>query len=709
MSRRGSERSWHGYMRLMLGLAAVGWTAWHPLQMAMVPGAQDPLPMRLAVALAALLALAMTWVPGISRAWIERAFVVVGALLTAHVFVLVRVNAMNTAYITAALIVLPAASACMPSLRTLGILLGLAMALALFAVDFTVSDVADAHFLAAMATEVAVLLPALAMRLRLTRKLSATAETLDTILDNAATGIARIDRSGNFVRVNRGFAEMLEQSPQSLIGQPWTGLVHPDERARAEESLRSVLAFGDRAQDGVSAYYRVQSAKGRTVWVRTVGRSLADESGKVDGLVVVAADVTKERELELVFNGQQRLLELLADGTAKQDVMRAAVAMVSEQIEPIGVIALRMSEDNARVMPLASHGVEDEIRMRYVDASTADWAMLAGTATASHKLAVSIFGMPWAEAFYAAAEKVGIRAAFAAPAIGKKGQVLGAIEVHLGQARLPTEHEERIVAAAAEVLGLALERAQIERLIDEQKATITASAKMASLGEMAAGIAHEINNPMTIIKGRSYLIRKLHESGKLSPEELVRACDSIDQTVQRVTKIIQGLKTFARSDAFDVKSCSLVTTVVADTLAFCAERFRAHGIRLDVEGVGSELWTLCRPTQISQVLLNLLGNAFDAVETLHDPWVRLEVRDAGEEIEMIVSDSGAGIPAATREKIFQPFFSTKEIGKGTGLGLSISLGIVKDHGGRLWVDAAAANTRFVLALPKAERPAEAAA
>lgn len=139
-------------------------------------------------------------------------------------------------------------------------------------------------------------------------------------------------------------------------------------------------------------------------------------------------------------------------------------------------------------------------------------------------------------------------------------------------------------------------------------------------------------------------------------------------------------------------------------MAFCRERFKHHGIELSLESTTSEFAVECRPTQISQAILNLLNNAFDAVENLAEKWVRVSVKDMGVALTVAVTDSGKGIPKNIRNKILQPFFTTKEVGKGTGLGLSISRGIVAGHGGQLFIDASAPNTSFVIRLPKRQNP-----
>ena len=117
--------------------------------------------------------------------------------------------------------------------------------------------------------------------------------------------------------------------------------------------------------------------------------------------------------------------------------------------------------------------------------------------------------------------------------------------------------------------------------------------------------------------------------------------------------------------------------------------------------VGAEpLVANCRAVEISQVLLNLIGNAVDAVEDAQDKWLKIAVLDLGPFIEIAVTDSGRGISEAARKKLFQPFFTTKEIGKGTGLGLSISQGIMVAHKGEIRFDLNSPHTRFVVRLLK---------
>lgn len=234
----------------------------------------------------------------------------------------------------------------------------------------------------------------------------------------------------------------------------------------------------------------------------------------------------------------------------------------------------------------------------------------------------------------------------------------------------------------------------------EKELQLMHASKMSSLGEMSAGIAHEINNPLAIIQGKSYQIRKCAGIESPDREQMIKLTDDIDRTVQRISKIVKGLRNFSRDGERDPFEKKQMKTLIDETLSFCLSRFNNHGIKLEVSPVPDSLTIECRPTPISQVILNILNNAFDAVENLDQKWVRLAIEEVQGYIEIRITDSGHGIPVAIRRKILEPFFTTKEVGKGTGLGLSISHGIILAHNGSLEIDASCPNTCFKIRLPK---------
>lgn len=218
-------------------------------------------------------------------------------------------------------------------------------------------------------------------------------------------------------------------------------------------------------------------------------------------------------------------------------------------------------------------------------------------------------------------------------------------------------------------------------------------SKFSALGVMSSGIAHEINNPLTVIKAKVYQIKKnIHNT---NADKMLDDLDIISKTTDRIYKIVKGLRSFARDASEDPFENLTSSQIIQASLDLCQERFQQFGVQV-IRNQVSDFPISGRESQLVQVLVNLLSNAFDAIQNLDSKWIQVDIYD----YEIAVTDSGSGIPKAIAEKLMQPFFTTKEAGKGVGLGLSISKGIIADHGGRLYLDSTTANTRFVIEFPK---------
>ena len=171
-------------------------------------------------------------------------------------------------------------------------------------------------------------------------------------------------------------------------------------------------------------------------------------------------------------------------------------------------------------------------------------------------------------------------------------------------------------------------------------------------------------------------------------------------TTERITNIINNLKTFSRDAKDDKREVCRLQDLVDETLSLCGENFRLNNIALEVE-VAPGIECQCQSVRLSQVLMNLVNNSFDAVKALDEKWLRIEGRENGPMVELVVTDSGSGIPADVADQMLDPFFTTKAVGQGTGLGLSISSGIITEHGGRLCFNPDHKNTQFIAELPRA--------
>lgn len=234
----------------------------------------------------------------------------------------------------------------------------------------------------------------------------------------------------------------------------------------------------------------------------------------------------------------------------------------------------------------------------------------------------------------------------------------------------------------------------------EQTVKLIHTSRMAALGEMAAGIAHEINNPLMVISGNlQQLERKIARNNNVENTTWLKHTGSSLQAINRVTKIINGLRLFSQqSDNLPRKNVSL-NVIIEETLSFCGEMLKARYVRLEVDNIPDVLIE-CHSVQISQVLINIIKNAEDAVKTQEDEhrWVKLRFETNNQAVLIHVSNGGNKIAKEITDKLFLPFFTTKPVGEGTGLGLSISKGIMQEHGGDLKFNDIENQTTFTISL-----------
>lgn len=232
----------------------------------------------------------------------------------------------------------------------------------------------------------------------------------------------------------------------------------------------------------------------------------------------------------------------------------------------------------------------------------------------------------------------------------------------------------------------------------EQELKLIHSSKLASLGEMSGQIAHEINNPLAVISGRVQHLRLKAEQGILSPDYAIDVAQKIEQTVDRISKIIRALKVISRQDKGETMDRVDLSRLIEDVCEVVLERLRSSGIELRLN-VSKHVFVKGRAVQLEQVLMNLLNNAMDAVSKADNAWIKLDLDQNENWVTLSVIDSGPGISEDVQLRLMEPFFTTKPLGRGTGIGLSISRSIVETHHGVLEYDANSPNTRFFFRIP----------
>jgi len=240
-----------------------------------------------------------------------------------------------------------------------------------------------------------------------------------------------------------------------------------------------------------------------------------------------------------------------------------------------------------------------------------------------------------------------------------------------------------------------------QRLESEQH--LLHASKMATLGEMSTGIAHELNQPLSVIKSSSsFCLKKIRKEERLKQEILVTLMEKIDANVDRAEKIIHHMRQFARKSEIKLVPVQ-INDVLQRTFEMFNQQLKIHGIEVGWDKKELPM-ILADPDRLEQVFINLIMNARDAIEakwkgqgqpsgTGDEITIETRVETSSQSLDqdpvdlliIEVEDSGTGIDSGVEERLFEPFFTTKEVGKGTGLGLSISYGIIKDCGGRIRV------------------------
>lgn len=277
-------------------------------------------------------------------------------------------------------------------------------------------------------------------------------------------------------------------------------------------------------------------------------------------------------------------------------------------------------------------------------------------------------------------------------------------KIKLHRTSIYRNRELKLTAEITNKLNQELEKKIEERTkeITKIQAQLFQTSKLATLGEMSAGLAHEINQPLGGIALIAKSFRKLMERNRLTEEEIASGLYDIETQVKRMTKIIQHIRTFARQETLKFIQVDVKETFES-ALSLLQEQLRIHQIELEFK-IDSEVPRISgEPYQLEQVWINLISNARDAMDekekqiangilqvpdyrkmlsisSRNDPHARI--------VEVTIIDNGIGMSDTIRDKIFQPFFTTKEIGQATGLGLSISYGIIENHKGRIEVETA---------------------
>jgi PAS domain S-box-containing protein len=473
------------------------------------------------------------------------------------------------------------------------------------------------------------------------------ATLFEATFNQAAVGMAHVSLSGGWLKVNRKLCDIVGYTQAELQKISFQHVTHPDD-------LRTDLALVEKVLAGEIDTYSLEKRylkkNGEILWANLTVSLVRDEARRPLFFISVVEDIGHVvAQRRLIENQSKSFFELSRDLMLIMDFDGVLV-----KVNPALKDLLGFTDDELASRHFIDH-VHPEDRAR--------------TAALHLELETNVRVSEFENRY-----------------VCKDGRMR-----ILSWTATRIEGDQRIYAIARDITDA--RRLELER--HEQKLKIVAGSRMEALGRMAAGMAHEINNPLTVVYGQAILLGKMLNDTNLDRNRAQLMCDRVVSMSARIVDILNGLRTFSRDSTNDALRPHSLEEILTDTLAFCKERLKSTGIHLEVEAIPKGLQILCRPSQISQVLLNLINNAHDAVEDKATRSIYIELVTKPGFAGLAVRDSGGEIPPEQRANLFQPFFTTKEVGKGTGLGLSISKGLIDTHGGEIFLDTAPGPTRFV--------------
>jgi two-component system NtrC family sensor kinase len=400
--------------------------------------------------------------------------------------------------------------------------------------------------------------------------------------------------------------------------------------------------------------------------------------------------MTSSTKFENYFHVFTDIMRAMHSSTSLQEVLKVVVTKSAGVLDAKGALLRILNKETNRFDVRAAWGLGE----RYLSKGPVTTEKLLSHPSELYnvKIITDIWHAPRIE-YPQEAWDEGIRMMVDVP-LAVSEQMIGLIRLYLTKRRRFSDDELDFIITVAEQCACIIERVQ---LMENQQARFdhlaTQMDKMLSLGRMAAGIAHEINNPLAgILLYSSNMSKKVPQGGPLE-----EGLNIIIKETQRCKTIIQGLLEFAR-DREPQKVPADINAIMETALGILDNEFRLRHVGLERQQSENMVKTLLDENQIEQVFINLLLNAIHAVEENGSVTVKSAVNSKQKTVQVEITDNGCGIAADDIKKIFEPFYSTKA--KGTGLGLAVSYGIVKNHQGDIRVYSVPGKiTRFTVELP----------
>ena len=413
-------------------------------------------------------------------------------------------------------------------------------------------------------------------------------------------------------------------------------------------------------------------------------------------------ELAKSRESEDAFrSGQGRVLEMIAQGATLSDVLASLVTLIEAQSEGMICSVLQLSEDGKHIR----HGAAPRLPEIYVQAvngapigpknGSCGTAMYRGQPV----IVTDMLTDPLWEDYRELAKLSGLRACWSTPIFTGHGKVLGSFAMYYRQPQAPTGSEARLTEVATHIAGIAIEHERAQNELQHTRSELAHVARVTTMGELAASIAHEVNQPLGAIVGNADICRSWLQEKEVDLKLVAEALEDISNDGHRASQIISRIRSLVKKHVPEKAPLNL-SDVARDVIGLVGHEAQRNQVVIHSQ-LGEPLPVVeADRVQLQQVLLNLCMNGIEAMHETDANQRQLTVQTvmSNGSVLATVSDRGMGIEPANAEQLFKPFHTTKA--NGMGMGLAISRSIIESFGGKLWAESnAGGGAIFSFSLP----------
>jgi two-component system, cell cycle sensor histidine kinase and response regulator CckA len=515
-----------------------------------------------------------------------------------------------------------------------------------------------------------------------------------------ASYVADIRPTGAVIYISPQIERLLGYKPEEWLRRKnfWVGCLY------APDKERTLAAFQNhvRTQTPWDLEYRMVAKDGRVVWLNDRSTRIVDD-GRQPLAYGILVDITERKRGEALRHGGHRVLEQLAASAPLPEVLEVLVRVI-EEVDSGKLGAVMLVDGQNRLRPAAAPNLPAAFRSAIDGMRIGPGAAACGAAVHLGQLVIVDdidTHSGWAE-YRDAARQAGLRACWSLPIASRTGRVLGTLAMYYQNPGVPRNIDRQLMESESRLAALAIERAQgeeemqryrehLEELVAARTRQLQTSLdqlrhseRLASVGTLAAGIAHEINNPvgMILLSAEQALAHSTEQDREHGVDRYLR---DIVGNAKRCGQIVKNVLRFARHEPAERWSADInnvVQRAVELTRAYATRRGGAIETRLcpDLPAI------VLNPLEIEQVFVNLIRNGIEAADEA--PRIKIASEMVRSVVRITVGDNGRGVSPDDRSRIFDPFFTTRRGSEGAGLGLSVSYGIVTDHGGTIRVESA---------------------